>query len=176
MMRALLNLTKSVKCNIKGVWSVQWRILPWSLCTVWLQPPGIIGLNIACSKYHWIQYGENSKTPLIEHVLMYRYHQERKAREGNAPKKGKKKNRKRSKSNWKTYMYKTQWAKTRKKGRANYCFPQKLKSTFFEIFSSGGSPKEIWSEEIFSKNVDFSLCGNHATIQTHIWNWIFFVF
>ena len=28
---------------------------------------------------------------------------------------------------------------------------------YFEIFSSGGSPKETWSEENFSKNVDLSL-------------------
>ena len=27
---------------------------------------------------------------------------------------------------------------------------------FFEIFSSGGIPKETQSEEIFSKNIDFS--------------------
>ena len=33
----------------------------------------------------------------------------------------------------------------------------RLKSMFFEIFSSGGSLKETRSEEIFFKNVDFSL-------------------
>ena len=37
------------------------------------------------------------------------------------------------------------------------CLPQSLKSTFFEIFSSGGSPKATQSEENFSKNVEFSL-------------------
>ena len=138
MMRAILNLKTSVKCNIQGVWSVQWRVLPRSLCTVWLQPPGIIGLNITCSKYHcplpisvicYIFHGTvhflpikhccfpaflnlslttaqaviglNHKrlvcTVFLRRIRMYWYPQERKAREGNAPKKGKKKNRKKSK-------------------------------------------------------------------------------
>ena len=52
--------------------------------------------------------------------------------------------------------------------------PQRLKSTFIEIFSSGGPPKGTWSEEKISKNVDYSLWGNRATTQIHIWNWIFF--
>ena len=48
----------------------------------------------------------------------------------------------------------TQWAKTRKKvqfGRTMHCLSQRLWSTFFEIFSSGWSPKETWSEEKISK-------------------------
>ena len=34
-----------------------------------------------------------------------------------------------------------------------HCLPQGLKSTFFEIFSSGGSPKGTWSEENFQKTL-----------------------
>ena len=45
---------------------------------------------------------------------------------------------------------------------------KRLKSKFFEIFSSGGFPKGTRNEEIFSKNVDFNLRGNCATTQTHI--------
>ena len=47
-----------------------------------------------------------------------------------------------------------------------------------EIHSSGGatlyknpSDQTVWSEEKFSKNVDFSLWGN--LVQTHLWSWIF---
>ena len=49
-------------------------------------------------------------------------------------------------------LFTTQWAKTWKKvhfGRTMHCLPQRLKSIFIEIFSSGGSSKEILSEEIF---------------------------
>ena len=39
-----------------------------------------------------------------------------------------------------------------------HCLPQRLKSTFFEIFSNGAALKgPALSEKIFSKNVDFSL-------------------
>ena len=55
-----------------------------------------------------------------------------------------------------------------------HCLPQRLKSTLFEIFSIGGSPKETRSEEKISKNVEFNLRSNHVTTQTHIWNWDFF--
>ena len=41
--------------------------------------------------------------------------------------------------------------------RDNAQLPQRLNSTFFEIFSSGGFPKRTWSEEKISKNIDFSL-------------------
>ena len=37
-----------------------------------------------------------------------------------------------------------------------------------------GPPKETWSDEKISKNVDFSLWGNRATMQTHFWNWNIF--
>ena len=81
-----------------------------------------------------------------------------------------------------TFLYKYDWAKTWKKvhfGRTMHCLPQRLKSTFLEIFSSRGSPKRMRSEEKISKNVDFSLWGsNPGTTQTHIWNMnrIFFAF
>ena len=44
-------------------------------------------------------------------------------------------------------------------GRTMHCLPQRLELTFFEIFSSEGSPKlkGTWSEEKISDNVDFSL-------------------
>ena len=60
----------------------------------------------------------------------------------------------------------TQWAKTRKKvhfDKTMHCLPQSLKSTFFEIFSSGAAPKESAEWEVIPKNVDFSLWGNRAT-------------
>ena len=67
-----------------------------------------------------------------------------------------------------------QWAKTWKIvhfGRTMYCLHQRLKSTFFEIFSSGGSRRKKY------KNIfDFSLWGNCATTQTHIWSCIFSTF
>ena len=44
------------------------------------------------------------------------------------------------------------------------CLPQRLKSTFFGIFSNGAVPKGpvvvLWSEEKISKNVGFSLYSN----------------
>ena len=42
-------------------------------------------------------------------------------------------------------------------GRTIHCLPQRLKSMFFENILSRGFPKGTWSEEIFSKNIDFSL-------------------
>ena len=72
---------------------------------------------------------------------------------------------------------KSQWAKTRKKvyfDRIMHCLPQRLKSTFFEKNLSGGFPKEIWSGEKISKNVDFILWGNHATITSMFFGKIFF--
>ena len=42
-------------------------------------------------------------------------------------------------------------------GRTMLCLPQRLKSTFFDIFPSGVFPKGTQSEEKISKNVDFSL-------------------
>ena len=45
----------------------------------------------------------------------------------------------------------------------NALFASKAKTN---IFSSGGSPEETWSEENFSKNIDFSFWGNCATIKT----------
>ena len=47
-------------------------------------------------------------------------------------------------------------------------FATKTKINIFDIFSSDPEWKKI------SKNVDFSVCGDRATMQTHIWNWIFF--
>ena len=41
--------------------------------------------------------------------------------------------------------------------KKTFCLPQRLKSTFLENFSSGGCLRGTWSEENFSKNVDFSL-------------------
>ena len=29
-----------VVCVMKGVWGLQWRVLSWSLCPLWLQPSG----------------------------------------------------------------------------------------------------------------------------------------
>ena len=65
-----------------------------------------------------------------------------------------------------------EWKKVHS-GRTMHCLPQRLNSMFFEIFASGGSPKETQSEENISKNVDFSLWGNHAITQTRVWNWNF---
>ena len=50
--------------------------------------------------------------------------------------------------------------KREKKSTHAHCLPQRIKSTFFEIFSSGGllSPKGTYRvKKIFQKNVDFSL-------------------
>ena len=64
-----------------------------------------------------------------------------------------------------------QWAKTWKKvhfGRTMYCLPQRLKLTFFEKISSGGSLNETRSGEKISKNVDFSIWDNRAsTVHTN---------
>ena len=59
----------------------------------------------------------------------------------------------------------SQWAKTRKKFHfGKTILPQRLKSTFFEKFSSGRFPKGTWSEEKkIQKMLTFSLCGNRAT-------------
>ena len=61
----------------------------------------------------------------------------------------------------------SQWAKVRKKsilaGDALFASKAKIK-VYLKFF--GGS-KRIRSEEKISKNVDFSLWGNRATIQTH---------
>ena len=46
-----------------------------------------------------------------------------------------------------------------------HSLPQRLKSMFFEIFSSGVALKEPVEWEKNSKNVDFSLWGNRATTQ-----------
>ena len=75
------------------------------------------------------------------------------------------------------YVY-TILAKTWKKvhfGKTMQCLPQRLKSTFFEIILNGVVPKgpDEWRTNF--KKVDFSLWGNRATTQTHIWNWIFFL-
>ena len=59
-----------------------------------------------------------------------------------------------------------------KQRRKKSLFISKTKINVFEIFSSGESQKDTWSEGKISKNVDFSPWG--ATTQTHIWNWIFF--
>ena len=79
-----------------------------------------------------------------------------------------------------------QWAKKRKKisNFKYYVFgwlplqrlPQILKFMFFEKISSlrVSFRDPLVPLENFSKNVDFSLWGDHATTQTHIWNWNFF--
>ena len=70
-----------------------------------------------------------------------------------------------------------QWAKTRKKTISNMCLggcTSKTKINVFGNFFEWRFPKEIRSEEIFSKNIDFSLWG--ATTQTHVRNWFFFAF
>ena len=53
------------------------------------------------------------------------------------------------------------------KQKTMHCFPQRLKLTFFEIFSIRGSQKVTRSEEIFSKNTDFSLWGNQQFGSLH---------
>lgn len=63
--------------------------------------------------------------------------------------------------------------KTREKvhfGGTMRCLPERLKSMFLEIFSSGAAPKGNWSEEKISKNVDFSLRGKQCFV---LQKWIF---
>ena len=54
-----------------------------------------------------------------------------------------------------------------------HCLPQRLKSTLFEIFSNGGSPKGTRSVEKISNNVDFSLWGQQcicpANMRPKLW-------
>ena len=50
----------------------------------------------------------------------------------------------------------------------------KSKINIFWNFSFTPGPLRIPSTQKISKNVDFSLWGNRATTQTHIWNWNFF--
>ena len=76
------------------------------------------------------------------------------------------------------YLHIAQWDKTRKKVHfLQDKLPQRLKSACFEIFSNRAALKgpTEW-EFFFSKNIDFSLWGNCATTQTHIWNGLFFAF
>ena len=52
-----------------------------------------------------------------------------------------------------------------------YTIASKAKINIFEKNFEG---PEVKSKN--SKNVNFSLLGIRATTQTHIWNWIFFMF
>ena len=81
-------------------------------------------------------------------------------------------------TSWTLHMYciyfiQSQQAKTRKKcnlQKPPHCFPQGLKSTFFECISNGVSPKQLAFrlKKLFSKNADFSQlcleCPNVSTI------------
>ena len=49
-----------------------------------------------------------------------------------------------------------------------YCLPQRLKSTFFEIFWNRAALKGPAEWEKISKTIDFSLWSNRATTHSHI--------